>query len=304
MSRVENSDDQRIREMQETELRQRADREKRGEQERVSKSFQEVMQQRAGKQASQTAAEKQTQQRGPAKGEQGASARGEAQAGAQSARAGEQLARRAALASQALHGQMHKARAEMNTDHRRADNDRSADLVQRSDDEREMQVADQDKADLKDRELEEGRAELQTAERKQEAAAGDPFDATRERQKRNQGGGQKDEREGKAENVAKADASRGPNAPRLPPEIVEAIAKSIQVALAGDGKTEISIALKGPMLDGVTLTVTARKGKVRCTFEGCDKQTAALIESSRGELMRQLSKRGLDLDYFKAKVAA
>ena len=42
-------------------------------------------------------------------------------------------------------------------------------------------------------------------------------------------------------------------------------------------------------------------GKVRCVFEGCDKQLGNLIESSKGELMRQLGKRGLELDILRVK---
>ena len=55
MSRVDDSDNQRIREMQEQELKARKDGEKKDADMRITKSFQEVMRERTQKQVSQKA---------------------------------------------------------------------------------------------------------------------------------------------------------------------------------------------------------------------------------------------------------
>ena len=61
------------------------------------------------------------------------------------------------------------------------------------------------------------------------------------------------------------------------------------------------VQLKGAMFDGVTLKIAIRKGKVRCEFEGCDRLTQNLVESSKGQLMRALAKKGLELDILRAR---
>jgi hypothetical protein len=118
-----------------------------------------------------------------------------------------------------------------------------------------------------------------------------------------QSGGDRDDQAPQAAGIAanKADGPRAANPTKIPTEILEHIAKSVAVAAAADGKIALAISLKGTMLDGVTVHVTANKGKVRCVFEGCDKQLGNLIESSKGELMRQLGKRGFELDILRVK---
>ena len=83
--------------------------------------------------------------------------------------------------------------------------------------------------------------------------------------------------------------------------MIREIAKAIAIAAASDGKSEVMIQLKGPMFEGVTLKVGLRKGKVRCSFDGCDRNTRNLIDASKGELMRALSKKGLELDILRAR---
>ena len=50
------------------------------------------------------------------------------------------------------------------------------------------------------------------------------------------------------------------------------------------------------MLDGIRLTIAAKDGKVRCTFEGCSRELGKLLESSRDALAKRLSSRGLALE--------
>ena len=112
-------------------------------------------------------------------------------------------------------------------------------------------------------------------------------------------GGRQDDRAG---GVSAAEGPRGAHHVKLPAELVAQIAKAIAVATAAQGGSEVHIALKGDLLDGITVRVAARKGgKIRCIFEGCDPQTRNLIEASKGDLMRGLAKKGLELDILRAR---
>ncbi|MCC7380697.1 MAG: hypothetical protein IT384_02650 [Deltaproteobacteria bacterium] len=301
MSRVgENSDEQRIREMQETELRQRADQEKRTDQERVTKSFQEVMAQRAqreqAKQTTRKEGEKGAAEQGGREDPKNASRNLKGRPGADT-RSAETLQRRAAMAH-ALQGSLTGARSTMGSEVRKAESERVTDLSRKGDEEKERVDRDRDREDVR-----EARSDLQRKEEQQslDRTAVDPDDRRREdRGQDRKGDGQGEQPRG--EGVAKADGPRpSQQMTRIPPEIIEALAKQIQVALAADGRTELAIALKGSLFDGVTLHVSAKKGKVKCTFEGCDKQLSNLIEASKGDLMRQLSKRGLELEILRAR---
>lgn len=298
MSRIgDSSDDERIREMQEAEYRQRTDREKRTDQERVTKSFQEVMASRArGEQAKkfgETSAKQKAQDAKPKKTDEGAQQRQQGKAAASA----QETARRQAM-STALSGQMQKTRAELTDRARSSEAERYGEVVMRSDDERESRAVDTDKDD---------RAEVALKEKfdvKDPVARIDADEDPRQRHKdsRSGGGGGDDRGQDRGAGVAAAQHSSGAQgAQKIPQEILEHIAKAIAVAVAADGRTELSISLKGTLLEGVTLNVSAKKGKVTCSFEGCDKQLGNLIESSKGDLMRQLGKRGLELDILRVK---
>jgi hypothetical protein len=47
--------------------------------------------------------------------------------------------------------------------------------------------------------------------------------------------------------------------------------------------------------------VSSKAGKVRCSFEGCERTTRNLIESSKGDLMRALAKKGFELEILRVK---
>lgn len=300
MSRVgESSDDQRIREMQETEYRNRADAEKRSNQERTTKSFQEVMSTRTSREQAQRLEQQRSSQEAGAKQlREGKDAPGQLlQRGAVAnpeARPGQALAKHAAM-SQAMQGTLSKVRSNLTENARAAETERNSEIVMKSDDERERIGKDVDRERIT-----EAQKADDAAQRPLEAKI-DP-DADRSHKDRDRRGkGEQSDGKPKTEGVTAAEGPRAPHAVKIPQELIEKIANAVQVAMAADGRTELVISLKGTMLDGVTLKVTARKGKVNCTFEGCDKQLGNLIESSKGELMRQLGKRGLELEILRIK---
>lgn len=297
MSRVDNSDDQRIREMQEAELRDRADREKRANNEKVTTSFQEVMQNRSAREQGQRIQRQQAMQEhaGKENAQKHAAQDKKQPANTQQPMHQNPLARNAQLSQQAQNA-MAKLRTNMSDQVRTAETERYNEIVAKSDDERERIGKDVEKERLTDAR----KSDETQGSPLQGILRGDDDDRVhRDRERRGNQGGQKEE--GKAEGVSAAEGPRGAAPVKIPQELIDRIAEAIRVGLGADGRTEMHVSLKGTMLDGVTLKVTSKKGKVHCVFEGCDKQLGNLIESSKGELMRQLSKRGLELEILRVR---
>ncbi|MFO0727436.1 MAG: hypothetical protein U1E65_26905 [Myxococcota bacterium] len=298
MSRIgDSSDDDRIREMQEMEYRQRTDREKRTDQERVTKSFQEVMSTRARNEQARKFGETSAKQKAADTKPKGTERDAQKRQQGKAATTSREMARRQAMSS-AMSGQLQKTRADLSERARGTEAERYGELVQKSDDDKDSLQKDVRKDDLRE------------AERADQQSMKDPLarveledDGRSGRQNSGgQGGGQGDDRQPRGEAIAATAQGQGAQgAQKIPQELIEHIAKSIAIATATDGRTELAISLKGTLLDGVTLHVAAKKGKVTCVFEGCDKHLGNLIESSKGELMRQLGKRGLELDILRVK---
>jgi hypothetical protein len=298
MSRIdEGSDDQRIREMQEAEYRDRTAREKRANQERVGKSFQEVMSDRSSKELAQKAqamkGAKDEAPKQPQNAKQATQQKGKSPTAG--SRPGDRLARQAAV-SQAMQGTLSRVRKDLGESARIQETERTSELLAKSDDERERIGKDVEKERVKDAQIEE-----QQLQRPLDAKIDPDEDRSGQNRDRRQKDGQDGQKEQRAEGVQRTEGPPPAHHVRIPQELIEKIASSIHTLVGPDGKAELSIALKGTMLDGVTLRVSTKKGKVHCVFEGCDKQLSNLIESSRGELMRQLGKRGLDLEILRAK---
>lgn len=290
MSRIESNDDQRIREMQEAQLRQKVDTEKRMQTERVSKSFNDVMSQR-------TKADQQKKAEGSGTGK--TAERSAAKAKEQHERsdvlpkAGRDLARRADLTKQVLNREV-QTRADLQETSRTAETTRKDELYTRTDDDNERIDRDVQRDDVREFQRAEARHEELKVDPDQPREQGRPRDRDTDRR------GDGEESPKSAEGVRATEGPRAAQVVKIPAELLAQIASSMHVALDKSGGTEVLVSLKGTMLDGVTLKVSSKKGKVRAIFEGCDKQTRNLIESSRGELMRQLGKRGLELDILRA----
>lgn len=303
MSRIgDSSDESRIREMQEADQRNKVDQDKRLDNERVTRSFQEVMTQRSQRESAQRA---QAKLQAETDGQATLAKKTDPHAADKKKpivlgdpRTAE-LQKRAAMAN-AQQGQMSKARTQLSESARALETDRNLDLVRRSDDDLDNIKRDVDRDVAREQRIEEQhdpKAALSAA-----ALDVDEDGRSGGHKSRDQSGKGEDDKSGAAAvGATKAEAPRGAMPAKLPTEILEHIAKSVAIAAAADGKVSMSVSLKGTLLDGVTLHVSASKGKVRCIFENCDKQLGNLIESSKGELMRQLGKRGLELDILRVK---
>lgn len=293
MSRV-NSDEQRIQELNEAALQQKKQLEKRDQQERTTKSFNQVMSERTQREQGRQLTEKQV-----AREEQAAKPKADPQ---QTALPGNvpktprEAARRAAMfrAEDAGLGQRRTAHVD---GAREAEGVRTTKMVERADEEREIKDRDVRKDDLADAQQSDERFFAARAEGQEGKVVLPPV----ERDKGSRGQQQSQDENGPvAEVKAKGAGGAGPD--RIPAELLDRIVSAIHTATQQDGRTEVMVSLQGTMLDGVTLRVAAsKKGKIRCTFEGCDKHTKNLIESSKGELMRALSRKGLELDILRVK---
>jgi hypothetical protein len=92
----------------------------------------------------------------------------------------------------------------------------------------------------------------------------------------------------------KATAAAGP-VKQIPPELLEKLVSTVYLAVTEKGLKEFQIELKDGPLKGGFLKISAENGKVALKFSGLDAHTKNLIESSKGDLMRRLGKKGLSL---------
>lgn len=291
MARIgDTPDQQRINEQNESQRQRRVDETKRGDESRRQQAFNEVMTQKVAKKTNDNKnAKDATKEQAQTKGQEKKVLR----TVRKQAKSPAELARRAALA-RAAKGNMTAVRGKDVDKGKVKDNERSTELDNIRDNDRERQVKDVRQDDLKEAQKSDDQVYVKVdpdAEGKQ---------GQQQQGRRDRGGGEGSEQEG-ASGVAAAEGRRGANQARLPQALVEAIAKSIAIAAAIDGTAEVVVQLQGTMLEGVTLKVGNRKGKIRCTFLGCDKHTGNLIESSKGELMRALAKKGLELDILRVR---
>lgn len=82
---------------------------------------------------------------------------------------------------------------------------------------------------------------------------------------------------------------------QIPPELLEKLVSTVYLAVTEKGLKEFQIELKDGPLKGGFLKISADKGKVALSFSGLDPATRNLVESSKGDLMRRLEKKGLSL---------
>lgn len=284
MTRID-YDDQRIREMTEAQAREAADRAKKDQSDKVTKSFNEVMTQRSQRETAKT------QARANDKAKQDKAGESAQKKNLLPNKQTSKLNQNAALARQAA-AQLGKARTGLDEGAKDAEKLRSSDLSKRDVDEKETVDRDVRKDDLREAEVEDRRYfEAKTNVQPDQL---EPIDRDGH-QRRDQREGQP-EQDNSARGVAATEGPRAAQQVKIPHEVIEHLAKAIKVAVDKGGGVEVQIDLKGTMLDGVTLKVSAKKGKVRCVFENCDRNLGNLIESSKGDLMRHLAKRGLELD--------
>ena len=82
---------------------------------------------------------------------------------------------------------------------------------------------------------------------------------------------------------------------QIPPELLEKLVSTVYLAVTEKGLKEFQIELKDGPLKGGFLKISADKGKISLSFSGLDASSKNLVESSKGDLMRRLEKKGLSL---------
>ncbi len=82
---------------------------------------------------------------------------------------------------------------------------------------------------------------------------------------------------------------------QIPPELLEKLVSTVYLAVTEKGLKEFQIELKDGPLKGGFLKISADKGKISLSFSGLDPASKNLVESSKGDLMRRLEKKGLSL---------
>jgi len=294
MARIgDTPEQQRVNDANEAQRRRRVDQSKKLDQNRRNVAFADVMQQktqqeRNQKRNSQRAAAKDTRNQQTQPQQQTRNAKG-------LLKSRRELAKRAAVSQAAAKGGTRARNVDVEAG-KKAEVDRYGEIDS---------AAETDRERVKNATLEEQSEILLT----EEGVHGSGLDIDPDRERSSDDDRQQEQQSGQHEGqpepqmltVEATGSSTSEGGKRLPDIVIREIAKAIAVAAASDGKSEVMIQLKGPMFEGVTLRVGLRKGKVRCSFDGCDRNTRNLIDASKGELMRALSKKGLELDILRAR---
>ncbi|QSQ18676.1 flagellar hook-length control protein FliK [Pyxidicoccus parkwayensis] len=133
--------------------------------------------------------------------------------------------------------------------------------------------------------------------------------------KGNSGGGGKDKKEGGTEMgpgfrfnpalmapvpVAKPKDTAGSERLRaLASEIAQKIVERIRVGTNAAGNAEFQIDLRGDVMSGLSIKVSARNGKISATFSGTNREVLKQLEEAGEGLRTALSGRGLRLEDLK-----
>ena len=295
MARIgDTPEQQRINEANEAQRRSRVDQTKKVDQNRKTMAFTEVMQQKTQREQNQKKNAQQTEQKDSR--QMARQPNEQLRKAKQVIKNPRELARRAALARAAQSSGKKTRNADIDSG-KRAEGERMGELETISDTDRERLVNERNTDERVEAKNSEEQVGLSRIERDQDAQ-GQSDKKKQEEQHSGQSEGQADPQ---AAAIAASSEAKGASPTRLPEEVIRHIAKAIAVAAAKGGASEVMIQLKGSMFEGVTLKVGLRKGKVRCEFEGCDRNTKNLVEASKGELMRALAKKGLELDILRAR---
>lgn len=81
----------------------------------------------------------------------------------------------------------------------------------------------------------------------------------------------------------------------IPQEILDQIVSQVDVGVNAKGLTQMTVELKGSILNGASMNISAKNGKVFISFSGLDKESKALLKSSRKALADKLSAKHLTL---------
>jgi hypothetical protein len=83
---------------------------------------------------------------------------------------------------------------------------------------------------------------------------------------------------------------------KIPEEILKKLVDAIYVGVNEKGLHTFRMEMKDGVMQGGSVEITADAGKITLTFGGLEGNTRNMVESSKGDLMRRMEKRGLTLD--------
>lgn len=102
--------------------------------------------------------------------------------------------------------------------------------------------------------------------------------------------------------VAKAkEASGSERLRKVANELAQKIVERVRVGTNAQGKIEFQVDLKGDVLSGLSVKISAKNGKISAVFSGSDKDVLKLIEEQGEALKQALGSRGLTLEDFKTE---
>lgn len=285
----DNSDLQRIREVNQEALRRQAREQKRGHEARIERSFKEVMAEHGRERATQQAQREAAPRTAPnPRTPQGERLMDQVRARAQTTQG--DLAQRAAL-SRTMAGNLMKGRAKGHRSDAVASDSRAEQILTQGGEELDFVHESAREEDVRDfRATEEKQAEIT-----REARHDGPIQRDGERGQQRQQDGSSSEEQAKSTGVEATDGPRAAHKVNVPPALIQQLVRAVFKAVGPDGRTQMQIHLRGGPLDGVKLEVRAENGQVQCTFHGCDREMAGLLRQGRTALADGLSKRGLKL---------
>lgn len=289
MSRVrdDNSDNRRIREMNEASLRRKVDNEKKSSDGRVQRSFNEVIKDKTRKKEADKASKQEATEK---KADDNESVLDRIRK--QGPRSKLAQERRAAL-NRRLQGQARKKAAGDAQEASRAENARAEELTTKT--EGELEHVEMELG--RDDELEQVRGEEKQAEVQQaQEGTGGPVERAdpdgRQKQNQQQGGRQQD----RSNEAASVQGARRAQRVVIPQEVLRRLVSAIYKAVSADGRTSMRITLKGGKLEGVQVQINAEGGKVSCEFSNCSKEIKGMLQKGKRALASGLARRGLKLE--------
>ena len=84
-------------------------------------------------------------------------------------------------------------------------------------------------------------------------------------------------------------------------EIAQKIVERVRVGTNAAGNSEFQIDLRGDVLGGMSIKVSAKNGKISAVFSGKDRETLKMLEGQRDGLKNALAGRGLTLESLKVE---
>jgi flagellar hook-length control protein FliK len=92
------------------------------------------------------------------------------------------------------------------------------------------------------------------------------------------------------------DSKSSERARAIATEIAQKIVERVRVGTDRSGRAEFQIDLRGDVLSGLSIRISAGNGKIQASFSASDRAVAKLLRKNADELKQALCKRGLTLE--------